>query len=75
MQKLIKQLFKSQSSFSGFAIFVLILLAARANGVDLLGLTGQATELMTAVGLLAAAAKVVFPDSPAPPSPQPEVKS
>lgn len=71
MKSILSRVFKEQSSYTGIAMFVIILLLARASGLDVLKMTKELTEVLTALGLMAAAAKVIFPDAPKVPPPEP----
>lgn len=63
---LMRQL-KSQSSHSSFILFAILMCAASATGVDIMGLAGHMTEILNALvalGTASAAAKMLLPDAP-----------
>lgn len=60
---LMKQL-RSQSSHSAIILLAILMLAAKAAGVDLVGMSNTVTEVLTALGALSAAFKVLMPDAP-----------
>lgn len=54
---------REPGTHTGVALLAAILLLAQLTGLDLTQLTSSATGIATALGTLAAAAKVVLPDT------------
>lgn len=53
---------REPGSHTGVALLASLLLLAQLTGLDLTQLTDSATGLVTALGAVAAAAKIVLPD-------------
>lgn len=67
-----KQIFSQQSTMSGVVMLALVVLAARAAGVDVAGLVnGVAADIAAVAGALAALAKIGLPDAPKEPEKKP----
>ncbi|MCK8788163.1 hypothetical protein M0638_27830, partial [Roseomonas sp. NAR14] len=60
----IKKQLASQSSHSAILLLSILMVGAKAAGIDVMGIGHQVAEALTLIGTLSAAAKIVLPDAP-----------